>query len=446
MYKRLLYILSLAFALTNFLLPAQAAPDINIDEDVAEEPAKATAYRFWIDDNTKKTEASLYGEDIEINIDVSSLNVGIHIYHIQLKDQYGRWGTTTDIPFYAGYQNTDVKEDDSTIPPVEKIIYWIDDDFDNKVTQAYKEADMTFEQDISNLAGGKHSYSLIAFNSQNRAAAITGSFYLPTTDGSDDESGEKEVITIVSYQYWVDDDKANAKTLPYTSDDISQQIDYTQLAEGVHTLHFRLRNNEGIWSNYEYPFYTPGTNSIEQAETQQPITGYRYGVDGKTVTKDITEVDNVPALSVEIPFPTAQEFANVEDYEFTTDNASNDVKVKRVGDLTYFIQFKNKLGNWGEPVFIKVWYKVNGIFIDVREHLHGNFTKSCLCISHCSGTVTVDGTKVSMTINKRISCRPVLCHVDQCSIDGTVSMWMVFTHGITDNTRTFSVWLVRSII
>lgn len=352
MYKRLLYILSLAFALTNFLLPAQAAPDINIDEDVAEEPAKATAYRFWIDDNTKKTEASLNGEDIEINIDVSSLNVGIHIYHIQLKDQYGRWGTTTDIPFYAGYQNTDVKEDDSTIPPVEKIIYWIDDDFDNKVTQAYKEADMTFEQDISNLAGGKHSYSLIAFNSQNRAAAITGSFYLPTTDGSDDESGEKEVITIVSYQYWVDDDKANAKTLPYTSDDISQQIDYTQLAEGVHTLHFRLRNNEGIWSNYEYPFYTPGTNSIEQAETQQPITGYRYGVNGKTVTKDITEVDNVPALSVEIPFPTAQEFANVEDYEFTTDNASNDVKVKRVGDLTYFIQFKNKLGKWGEPVFI----------------------------------------------------------------------------------------------
>lgn len=352
MYKRLLYILSLAFALTSFLQPAQAAPDINIDEDVADEQAKATAYRFWIDDNTDKSVASLNGEDIESNIDVSNLSIGVHIYHIQLRDQYGRWGTTTDIPFYAGYQNTDVKEDDSNIPPVEKVIYWIDDNYDNKVTQAYTEADMSFEQDISNLAGGKHSYSFIALNSQNRTAAITGSFYMPTTDGNDDESGEKEVITIVSYQYWVDDDKANAKTLPYTSDDISQQIDYTQLAEGVHTLHFRLRNNEGIWSNYEYPFYTPGTNSTEQAETQQPITGYRYGVNGKTVTKDITEVDNVPALSVEIPFPTAQEFANVEDYEFTTDNASNDVKVKRVGDLTYFIQFKNKAGNWGEPVFI----------------------------------------------------------------------------------------------
>ena len=95
---------------------------------------------------------------------------------------------------------------------------------------------------------------------------------------------------------------------------------------------------------------------------------------------------------------------------------------------------------------IEVWYKINGIFIDVCEHFHGNFTESCLCISHRSSTVTVDRTKVSMTINKRISCRPVLCHVDQCSVDGTVSMWMVFTHGITDNTRTFSVWFVRSII
>ena len=157
MYKRLLYIFSLAFVLTNFLQPAQAAPDINIDEDVAEEPAKATAYRYWIDDNTNRTEASLNGEDIESNIDVSSLTVGVHIYHIQLKAQNGRWGTITDIPFYAGYKNTDVKEDDTTIPPVEKIICWIDDDYDNKVTQAYKEADFTIEKDITTLAGGKHS-------------------------------------------------------------------------------------------------------------------------------------------------------------------------------------------------------------------------------------------------------------------------------------------------
>ena len=337
--------------LTSFLQPAQAAPDINIDEDVAEEPAKATAYRYWIDDNTNCTEASLNGEDIESNIDVSSLAIGVHIYHIQLKAPNGRWGAITDIPFYAGYKNTDEKEDDSNVPSVEKIIYWIDDDYDNKVTQTYKEADITIEKDITNLAGGRHSYSLIAINSQDRAAAVAGSFYLPTTDGND-ESGEKEVTTIVSCQYWVDDDKANAKTLPYTSEDISQQIDYTQLAGGVHTLHFRMKNNEGLWRSYEYSFYTPENNNTEQAETLQPITGYRYGVNGKSVTKVLTEVDNIPSLAVDISVPTAQEFTSVENYEFTTDYASKDVKVKRIGNLTYYIQFKNQAGNWGEPVFI----------------------------------------------------------------------------------------------
>lgn len=350
MYKRLLYIFSLALALTSSTLPAQAAPDIDIDEDVVEEPAKATAYRYWIDDNTNKTVASFNGEDIESNIDVSNLTIGVHTYHIQLRDQYGRWGITKDIPFYAGYQSTEVKEED-TESPVEKIVYWFDDDYNNKVTLPYTQADISFEKDITNEAGGSHTYSVIAFNSQNRAASATGTYYLPTT--SEDDSGETEVTTIVAYQYWVDDDKANAKTLAYTSGDISQAIDYTQLAEGAHTLNFRMKNNEGIWSQkYQYAFYTPTTNSSEEAETSQPITGYRYGVNGKSTTIDLTEVDNVPTLSVDIAFPTAQEFAKVEDYEFTTDNASREVKVKRNGDLTYYIQFKNKLGQWGEPVFL----------------------------------------------------------------------------------------------
>ncbi len=352
MYKRLSHILSLAFALTSFVLPTQAAPDINIDEDVAEEPAKATAYRYWIDDNTDKTEVALNGEDIESNIDVSALTIGVHIYHIQLKDQNDRWGTTTDIPFYAGYENTETKEDDSTIPPVEKIIYWIDDDYDNQVTQAYTGADISLEKDFTNMASSRHSFSLIAINSQNHVAVTSGSFYVLNTDGSDEDSGEKEVTTIETYQYWVDDDKDNAKTLPYASDDMSLQIDYSQMAEGLHTLHFRMKNNEGMWSSYEYPFYTPETNNTEQAETAQPITGYRYGVNGKSVTKTITEVESVPSLNIEIPIPSFHEILRVEDYEFTADNTTNNVKVKRNGKLTYYIQFRNKLGEWSEPAFV----------------------------------------------------------------------------------------------
>lgn len=350
MYKRLLYIFTLCLALVSFNLPAQAAPVIDINEDVADEPVKAIAYRYWVDDNNQKTEVPLTGEDIENNIDVSALSIGVHIYHIQLKSQYGRWGTTKDIPFYAGYGNTEVKDNEQE-SKIEKVIYWFDDDESSKNEIPYTQADISIEKDITNMAGGSHTYSVMVVDKNHHAAIANGTYYLPTE--TTDDSGEKEEITFVSYQYWVDDDLAHVKTAPYTSNDISGQLDYMALAEGTHILYFRLKTNEGIWSQkYQYPFYTPGTNSTEQAETQQPIIGYRYGTNGKSTYKDLTEVDNVPLLAIDIPFPAAKDYLNVEKYKFTTDNASNDVNVDINSDITYYVQFKNKLGKWGEPIYV----------------------------------------------------------------------------------------------
>ena len=95
---------------------------------------------------------------------------------------------------------------------------------------------------------------------------------------------------------------------------------------------------------------------------------------------------------------------------------------------------------------IKVWSEINGIFVDISKQLHGNFAQSCLCISHGSRAVTIDRTEIAMSVYERITCRPILRHIDQCAIDGAVTMRVIFTHCITDNTRTLSVWLVRTIV
>src|SRR5699024_945415 len=95
---------------------------------------------------------------------------------------------------------------------------------------------------------------------------------------------------------------------------------------------------------------------------------------------------------------------------------------------------------------VKVRLKVYGIFIDIRSQFHGNFTESCLCITHGCRAVPVHGSEVSMAFYKRITCGPVLCHINQGSIDGTVTVRMIFTHRITDDTRTFTVRLVRTVV
>ena len=95
---------------------------------------------------------------------------------------------------------------------------------------------------------------------------------------------------------------------------------------------------------------------------------------------------------------------------------------------------------------VKVRCKIYGIFIDVSSHLHGNLAQTCLCISHGSSAITVYRPKVPVSVNQRISRRPFLCQIYQCSINRAVAMRMIFTHCITNNTRTFTMRLVRSII
>ena len=34
-----------------------------------------------------------------------------------------------------------------------------------------------------------------------------------------------------------------------------------------------------------------------------------------------------------------------------------------------------------------------------------------------SGTITIDGTKVSMTVDERIASRPLLCHINQSTVN-----------------------------
>ena len=95
---------------------------------------------------------------------------------------------------------------------------------------------------------------------------------------------------------------------------------------------------------------------------------------------------------------------------------------------------------------VKVWHEVYGIFVDIGKHSHGNLGKSCLCVTHGSSAISIHRTKVTMSVDKWISGRPRLCHVDKCPVNGAVPVRMVFTHRIPDNTRTFTMWLVRTII
>ena len=92
---------------------------------------------------------------------------------------------------------------------------------------------------------------------------------------------------------------------------------------------------------------------------------------------------------------------------------------------------------------IKIRYKINDIFVQIGKIcLLCDFRQSCFSITHGCSPVSFNGAEVSMTIYQDHSFFEFLCHNNQRFIDRAVSMWMIFTHGIPDNTRAFTVWSV----
>ena len=95
---------------------------------------------------------------------------------------------------------------------------------------------------------------------------------------------------------------------------------------------------------------------------------------------------------------------------------------------------------------VKVGNKVNRILIDVRKKLHGNLAQTRFRVTHGRRSVSVHGTEVSMAVHQNMAHGPGLGHIYQRPVNGTVSMRMIFTHGITDDTGAFSVRFIRSVI
>ena len=95
---------------------------------------------------------------------------------------------------------------------------------------------------------------------------------------------------------------------------------------------------------------------------------------------------------------------------------------------------------------IKVRREINGIFIDIRCHFHGDLTQARLGVTHGRGPVPVYGPEVSVPVYERIPGGPLLGQIDQGAVDRAVAMRMVFTHCITDDTRTFTVRFVRPVV
>ena len=85
------------------------------------------------------------------------------------------------------------------------------------------------------------------------------------------------------------------------------------------------------------------------------------------------------------------------------------------------------------------WHHVHCILFNISHHLVGNLLHAALGVTHGSRAVAINATKVSLTVNHRVSHIPGLGHTDHGKIDRRVAVRVILTQDFTHHGGRFAV-------
>ena len=237
-----------------------------------------SSYEYWIDKDVtnKKTTESTNGTII-LDLDVTTLTQGVHYLNFRAKDKLGNWSNLLTQYFYR--TSTDNGADNA----LSSYEYWIDKDITNKKTTESTNSTIILDLDVTTLTQGVHCLSFRAKDKLgNWSNPLTQYFYRTSTDNGADNA-------LSSYEYWIDKDVTNKKSVESGNGMIALDLDVSDLSQGVHYLNFRAKDKLGNWSNLltQYFYRTSTDNGADNA-----LNSYEYWIDKDIENKKTTESTN----------------------------------------------------------------------------------------------------------------------------------------------------------
>ncbi len=95
-----------------------------------------------------------------------------------------------------------------------------------------------------------------------------------------------------------------------------------------------------------------------------------------------------------------------------------------------------------ERGLVVVGGEVDGVGVDVGEHLTGDAGEAGFGVTHGGGWVAVDGAEVALAVYEDVAEREGLREADHGVVDGGVAVGMVVTHDVADDLGRLGVLLV----
>ena len=181
---------------------------------------------YWIDQQIDERQ-SLGLSPTEV--DISQLSTGVHAVTVRVKDNNNLWSA----PVTKHFVITPPSSKATTISERE---YW----FDGHIGERKSLDNSVATIDIPDLSMGVHSITLrVKDNHDLWSSVVTQYFLVPqkTTERN-----------IVRYMYWIDDDIDNMVIAEVAGSDRIINVEVGGLAEGKHTIYWRVGDSNGTWS------------------------------------------------------------------------------------------------------------------------------------------------------------------------------------------------------
>lgn len=137
-------------------------------------------YEYWVDsDFTSRTIVSDTSTDIRLEVDASTLNHGMHYFNFRAKDSQGRYSAVMTQYFYKPQV---AEYTDNVLTEYE---YWIDENFDARITTTNTDGIIDLDIDVSGINRGMHYLNFRAKDNQGKYSAVTTQYFykFDVTDG-----------------------------------------------------------------------------------------------------------------------------------------------------------------------------------------------------------------------------------------------------------------------
>ena len=152
-----------------------------------------TKYEYWIDDYCNRVTGKFDGETLSLDINLLTLTKGVHTFSLRTQDSDGCWSATVTKFFL---NPLDLLAEST----VSGYRYWIDNDFENAVTEKCADGFADLELDLSTLCKGAHTITIQAEDSRGVYGSPISKFFVVAEPSLADNA-------IVAYEYWFNSGK-----------------------------------------------------------------------------------------------------------------------------------------------------------------------------------------------------------------------------------------------